>query len=91
MKKQGQGRLLKEEVDEEDIAQVVSRWTGVPVSRLLAGEMQKLLHLADELHKRVVGQDEAVTAVAEAVIRARWGMQIPIAPLAALSFLAPPG
>src|SRR5262249_45933886 len=71
VKKQGQTRLLKEEVDEEDIAQVVSRWNGVPVSRLLAGEVQKLLHLADELHKRVVGQDEAVTAVAEAVVRAR--------------------
>ena len=56
---------------------MVSRWTGVPVSRLLAGEVQKLLHLADELHKRVVGQDEAVTAVAEAVIRARAGMQRP--------------
>ena len=53
--------LLKEEVDEEDIAQVVSRWTGIPVSKLLEGEMQKLLHLAEELHKRVIGQDEAVT------------------------------
>jgi ATP-dependent Clp protease ATP-binding subunit ClpB len=53
--------LLKEEVDEEDIAQVVSRWTGIPVSKLLEGEIQKLLHLPEELHKRVVGQDEAVT------------------------------
>ena len=58
-------------MDEEDIADVVSRWTGVPVSKLLEGEMQKLLHLEDELHQRVIGQDEAVQAVAEAVIRAR--------------------
>ena len=62
-------------MDEEDIAEVVSRWTGVPVSKLLEGEMQKLLHLEDELHKRVIGQDEAVTAVAEAVIRARSGLE----------------
>jgi ATP-dependent Clp protease ATP-binding subunit ClpB len=72
--KQGQSRLIKEEVDEEDIAEVVSRWTGVPVSKLLEGEIQKLLHLDDELHKRVVGQDEAVTAVSEAVVRARSGL-----------------
>jgi ATP-dependent Clp protease ATP-binding subunit ClpB len=91
VKKQGQGRLLKEEVDEEDIAQVVSRWTGVPVSRLLAGEIEKLLHLADELHKRVVGQDEAVTAVAEAVIRARSGMQDPNRPIGSFIFLGPTG
>ncbi|HLE68945.1 MAG TPA: Clp protease N-terminal domain-containing protein, partial [Vicinamibacteria bacterium] len=69
--------LLKEEVDEEDIAQVVSRWTGIPVSKLLEGEIGKLLHLGDELHKRVVGQDEAVEAVADAVIRARAGIQDP--------------
>ncbi len=62
-------------MDEEDIAQVVSRWTGVPVSKLLEGEMQKLLHLEDELHKRVIGQDEAVQAVAEAVMRARSGLK----------------
>jgi ATP-dependent Clp protease ATP-binding subunit ClpB len=91
IKKQGQERLLKEEVDEEDIAQVVSRWTGVPVSRLLAGEVQKLLNLADELHKRVVGQDEAVTAVAEAVIRARSGMQDPNRPIGSFIFLGPTG
>ena len=66
---------IKEEVDEEDIAEVVSRWTGVPVTKLLEGEMQKLLHLEDELHQRVIGQDEAVTAVAEAVIRARVGAE----------------
>jgi ATP-dependent Clp protease ATP-binding subunit ClpB len=90
-KKQGQARLLKEEVDEEDIAQVVSRWTGVPVARLLAGEVQKLLNLAEELHKRVVGQDEAVTAVAEAVIRARSGMQDPNRPIGSFIFLGPTG
>ncbi len=69
--------LLKEEVDEEDIAQVVSRWTGIPLSKLLEGEVQKLLHLPDELHKRVVGQDEAVDAVADAVMRARGGLKDP--------------
>jgi len=90
-KKQGPQRLLKEEVDEEDIAAVVSRWTGVPVSRLLEGEMQKLLHLEDELHRRVVGQDEAVTAVAEAVIRARTGLKDPNRPVGSFIFLGPTG
>ena len=59
-KQQAQSRLIKEEVDEEDIAEVVSRWTGIPVTKLMEGEMQKLLHLEDELHERVIGQDEAV-------------------------------
>ena len=90
-KKQGQQRLLKEEVDEEDIAAVVSRWTGVPVSKLLEGEMQKLLHLDDELHRRVVGQDEAVKAVAEAVIRARTGLKDPNRPIGSFIFLGPTG
>ena len=72
-KQQDRPKLIKEEVDEEDIAEVVSRWTGMPVTKLLEGEMQKLLHLDEELHQRVIGQDEAVTAVAEAVIRARAG------------------
>jgi ATP-dependent Clp protease ATP-binding subunit ClpB len=90
-KKQGQQRLLKEEVDEEDIAEVVSRWTGVPVSKLLEGEMQKLLHLDEELHRRVVGQDEAVTAVAEAVIRARTGLKDPNRPVGSFIFLGPTG
>ena len=90
-KKQGQQRLLKEEVDEEDIAAVVSRWTGVPVSKLLEGEMQKLLHLEDELHRRVVGQDEAVRAVAEAVIRARTGLKDPNRPVGSFIFLGPTG
>jgi ATP-dependent Clp protease ATP-binding subunit ClpB len=78
-------------VDEEDIARVVARWTGVPVTRLLEGEMQKLLHLEDELHKRLVGQDEAVTAVAEAVIRARSGLKDPHRPIGSFIFLGPTG
>ena len=84
-------RLLKEEVDEEDIAEVVSRWTGVPVSKLLEGEMKKLLALEDELHKRVIGQDEAVMAVAEAVIRARSGLKDPRRPIGSFLFLGPTG
>jgi ATP-dependent Clp protease ATP-binding subunit ClpB len=89
--KQGQTRLLKEEVDEEDIAEVVSRWTGIPVSKLLEGEMKKLLHLEDELHERVVGQDEAVQAVAEAVMRARSGLKDPNRPIGSFIFLGPTG
>jgi ATP-dependent Clp protease ATP-binding subunit ClpB len=89
--KPGQSRLIKEEVDEEDIAEVVSRWTGVPVSKLLEGEIQKLLHLGEELHKRVVGQDEAVTAVAEAVLRARSGLKDPNRPIGSFIFLGPTG
>ena len=88
---QSHGRLLKEEVDEEDIAEVVSRWTGVPVTKLLEGELQKLLHLEEELHQRVVGQDEAVTAVAEAVIRARSGLKDPNRPIGSFIFLGPTG
>jgi ATP-dependent Clp protease ATP-binding subunit ClpB len=84
-------RLLKEEVDEEDIAEVVSRWTGVPVSKLLEGEMKKLLALEDELHKRVIGQDEAVLAVAEAVLRARSGLKDPRRPIGSFLFLGPTG
>jgi ATP-dependent Clp protease ATP-binding subunit ClpB len=84
-------RLLKEEVDEEDIAEVVSRWTGVPASKLLEGEMKKLLALEDELHKRVIGQDEAVLAVAEAVIRSRSGLKDPKRPIGSFLFLGPTG
>ncbi|HWT05199.1 MAG TPA: AAA family ATPase, partial [Xanthomonadales bacterium] len=84
-------RLVKEEVDEEDVAAVVSRWTGIPVSKLLEGERQKLLHLAEELHERVVGQDEAVEAVAEAVLRARAGLGDPNRPLGSFIFLGPTG
>jgi ATP-dependent Clp protease ATP-binding subunit ClpB len=83
--------LLKDEVDEEDIADVVSRWTGIPVSRLLEGEIQKLLHLDEELHKRVIGQHEAVTAVAEAVVRARSGLKDPNRPIGSFIFLGPTG
>ncbi|MGE0128564.1 MAG: ATP-dependent chaperone ClpB [Blastocatellales bacterium] len=90
-KKQGQFRLIKEEVSEEDIAEVVSRWTGVPVTKLLEGELQKLLGLEDELHRRVIGQDEAVTAVAEAVIRARSGLKDPNRPIGSFIFLGPTG
>lgn len=83
--------MLKEEVDEEDIAQVVSRWTGIPLSKLLQGEIQKLLHLGDELHKRVVGQDQAVNAVADAVMRARGGLKDPKRPVGSFLFLGPTG
>jgi ATP-dependent Clp protease ATP-binding subunit ClpB len=89
--KQEETRLLKEEVDEEDIAEVVSRWTGIPVSKLLEGEMKKLLHLEDELHKRVIGQDEAVLAVAESVMRARSGLKDPKRPIGSFIFLGPTG
>jgi len=88
---QSGSRLIKEEVDEEDIAKVVSRWTGVPVTKLMEGEMERLLHLEDELHARVIGQDEAVTAVAEAVIRARSGLKDPNRPIGSFIFLGPTG
>lgn len=88
---ENQNRLLKEEVTEEDIAQVVSRWTGVPVTKLLEGELQKLLSLDAELHKRVIGQDEAVKAVAEAVMRARAGLKDPNRPIGSFIFLGPTG
>ena len=84
-------RMLKEEVDEEDIAAVVSRWTGVPVSRLMEGEVQKLLKMEERLHRRVVGQDEAIVAVANAIRRARAGLQDPNRPLGSFIFLGPTG
>ena len=84
-------RLLKEEVDEEDIAAVVSRWTGIPVSKLLEGELQKLLQLEEHLHRRVIGQDEAVSAVADAVLRARSGLKDPNRPIGSFIFLGPTG
>lgn len=89
--KQGQHMLLKEEVGEEDIARVVSRWTGINVSRLLEGERQKLLHLEEILHQRVIGQDEAVTAVADAVLRSRSGLKDPNRPVGSFVFLGPTG
>jgi ATP-dependent Clp protease ATP-binding subunit ClpB len=88
---QGNMQLIKEEVDEDDIAAVVARWTGIPVSRLLEGEKEKLLRLAEHLHKRVVGQDEAVDAVADAVIRARSGLKDPNRPIGSFIFLGPTG
>ncbi len=87
----GKARLLKEEVDEDDIATVVSRWTGVPVAKLLEGEKEKLLHLGEHLHKRLIGQDEAVQAVADAVIRARSGLKDPNRPIGSFIFLGPTG
>ncbi len=90
-KKQGESRLLKEEVDEDDIAAIVSRWTGIPVSRLVEGETEKLLKLSELLHRRVVGQDEAVQAVADAVLRARSGIKDPNRPIGSFLFLGPTG
>jgi ATP-dependent Clp protease ATP-binding subunit ClpB len=84
-------RLLKEEVDEEDIAEVVSRWTHIPVSRLMEGEVQKLIHMEERLHQRVIGQDEAIIAVSNAIRRARAGLQDPNRPLGSFMFLGPTG
>jgi ATP-dependent Clp protease ATP-binding subunit ClpB len=84
-------RMLKEEVDEEDIAEVVGRWTGIPVSRLMEGEIQKLIRMEERLHLRVVGQDEAIAAVANAIRRARAGLQDPNRPLGSFIFLGPTG
>ncbi len=84
-------RMLKEEVDEEDIAQVVGKWTGIPVSRLMEGEIQKLLKMEERLHQRVVGQDEAINAVSNAIRRARAGLQDPNRPLGTFIFLGPTG
>jgi len=83
--------LLKEEVTEEEIAQVVARWTGIPVTKLMQGERDKLLHLADGLHARVIGQDEAVQSVADAVLRARAGIKDPNRPIGSFIFLGPTG
>ena len=90
-KHSGESRLLKEEVDEEDIALVVSRWTKIPVSKLMEGERQKLLNLGERLHQRVVGQDEAVQLVSDAVIRARSGIKDPDRPIGSFIFLGPTG
>jgi len=88
---QAERRMLKEEVDDQDVAKVVSAWTGVPVTRLMQGEMAKLVHLEDELHKRVVGQDEAVGAVADAIRRSRAGLSEPGRPIGSFLFLGPTG
>ena len=89
--KQGGNRLLREEVTEEEIAEIVSRWTGIPVTRLVEGEREKLLRLDEVLHQRVVGQDEAVKLVADAVIRARSGIKDPRRPIGSFIFLGPTG
>ncbi len=89
---QGSGKsLLREEVTEADIAEVISKWTGIPISKLVESEKEKLLHLEDELHRRVVGQDEAVTAVADAIQRSRAGLADPHRPTASFIFLGPTG
>ena len=88
---QQKGALLKEEVDAEEIASVVAKWTGIPVNRLLEGEMEKLLHMEERLHQRVVGQDEAIIAVSNAVRRSRSGMQDPNRPIGSFIFLGPTG
>mmetsp|Transcript_29892 Transcript_29892/g.66115 ORF Transcript_29892/g.66115 Transcript_29892/m.66115 type:complete len:1085 (+) Transcript_29892:60-3314(+) len=84
-------KLLKEEVTEADIAEIISKWTGIPVAKLVASERDKLLHLSDELHKRVIGQDEAVEVVADAIQRSRAGLSDPNRPIASLMFLGPTG
>ncbi len=84
-------RMLKEEVSDEDVAEIVARWTGIPVSRLMEGEIEKLLKMEERLHKRVVGQDEAISVVANAVRRARAGLQDPNRPIGSFIFLGPTG
>ncbi len=86
-----EARLLREEVDENDVAEIISKWTHIPVAKLMQGEREKLLRLPDELHHRVVGQDEAVTAVSEAIQRARAGLQDPNRPIGSFLFLGPTG
>ena len=88
---QGGDAMIKEEVDSDDIAEVVSKWTGIPVSKMLQSEREKLLHLEDELHKRIVGQDEAISAVADAVRRSRAGLQDPKRPIGSFIFLGTTG
>ena len=90
-KSAGDGALLQDEVTEEQINQIVSRWTGIPVARLKEGEREKILHLPDDLHKRVVGQDEAVKKVSEAILRSRAGISDPARPIGSFLFLGPTG
>ncbi len=90
-REQVESPMVKEEVDEDDVAEVVGRWTGIPVSRLLEGETEKLIHMEERLHERVVGQDEAVSAVANALRRARSGLQDPNRPIGSFVFLGPTG
>ena len=83
--------MIREEVTADDIAEVVSRWTGIPVTRMMQSEREKLLHLEEELHKRVIGQDEAIKAVSDAVRRSRAGLQDPKRPIASFIFLGTTG
>ncbi|MBI5098931.1 MAG: ATP-dependent chaperone ClpB [Nitrospirae bacterium] len=91
LKQQGKSRMLKEEVDEEDVAEIVSKWTGIPVTRMLEGEVEKLLKMEERLKLRVVGQEEAIKAVSDAVRRARAGIQDPNRPIGSFIFLGPTG
>ncbi|MEA2388932.1 MAG: ATP-dependent Clp protease ATP-binding subunit ClpB [Thermoleophilaceae bacterium] len=88
---QGTSRMLKEEVDDEDVAEVVAKWTGIPVSKLMEGEVEKLVHMEERLHERVVGQDEAVEAVSNALRRSRAGLQDPNRPIGSFLFIGPTG
>ncbi|MGQ9646793.1 MAG: ATP-dependent chaperone ClpB [Thermodesulfobacteriota bacterium] len=88
---QKEGKMLKEEVDEEDVAEVVSKWTGIPVSKMLEGEVEKLIHMEERLRQRVVGQDDAINAVSNAVRRARAGLQDPNRPIGSFIFMGPTG
>ncbi|MFQ5779219.1 MAG: AAA family ATPase, partial [Nitrospiria bacterium] len=88
---QSKQKMLKEEVDEEDIAEIISKWTGIPVSRMMEGELQKLIHMEERLHQRVVGQDEAIAAVSNAIRRARAGISDPNRPLGSFILLGPTG
>jgi ATP-dependent Clp protease ATP-binding subunit ClpB len=88
---QKDGKMLKEEVDEEDVAEVVSKWTGIPVAKMLEGEVQKLIHMEERLKRRVVGQDDAILAVSNAVRRARAGLQDPNRPIGSFIFMGPTG
>ena len=88
---QGKNKLLRDKVTDEEIARIVSRWTGIPVSKLVEGEREKLLRLPSILHQRVVGQDEAVEKVSEAILRSRAGIQDPNRPIGSFLFLGPTG
>ena len=89
--KEHKNTLLKEEIDEDDIAEIVSKWTGIAVNKLMESEMQKLVNMEEFLHKRVVGQDEAVTVVSDAIRRARSGLKDPNRPIGSFMFLGPTG
>ena len=88
---EGKHTLLRDKVTDEEIARIIERWTGIPVARLMEGEREKLLHLEDTLHKRVIGQDEAVKRVSEAILRSRAGIQDPNRPIGSFLFLGPTG